>query len=111
MAESLTLPQRSEYWPLDERDQGTGLLLRFSISDQEKLKKIILPTEFQNLKDFQTFLKIANCGITRMETPRKFLPTVAPEFLPRDFGLEQMLKEEPQSPASMPQAAIPQFAP
>ncbi|MSO23656.1 MAG: hypothetical protein EXQ58_10480 [Acidobacteria bacterium] len=111
MAESLTLPQRSAGWQFVERDQGTGLLLRLSIPDQEKLEKIILPTEFQNLKDFQTFLKIANYGITRMEAPKSFLPTVAPEFLPRDFGLEQMLKEEPQSPASMPRAEIPQFAP
>ena len=78
---------------------------------QEKLEKIILPTEFQNLKDFQTFLKIANYGITRMETPRKFLPTVAPEFLPRDFGLEQMLKDKaPPLPAMRP-AEVPQFAP
>ena len=89
----------------------TDLGDRFSISDHEKLEKIILPTEFQNLKDFQTFLKIANYGITRMETPRRFLPAIEPEFLPRDFGLEQMLKEEPQSPASMPRAETPQFAP
>jgi len=89
----------------------TDLGDRFSISDQEKLEKIILPTEFQNLKDFQTFLKIANYGITRMETPRRFLPAVAPEFLPRDFGLEQMLKEKSQPLAAVRTAEIPQFAP
>ena len=33
----------------------TDLGDRFSISEQEKLEKIILPTEFQNLKDFHTF--------------------------------------------------------
>jgi type IV secretory pathway TraG/TraD family ATPase VirD4 len=88
----------------------TDLGDRFSISDQEKLEKIILPTEFQNLQDFETFLKIANYGITRMETPRKFLPSIASEFLPRDFGLEEMLKERPQ-PTSIPLSEIPQFAP
>ena len=29
MAESLTLPQRSEYWPLDERDTVLGFPLTF----------------------------------------------------------------------------------
>jgi hypothetical protein len=89
----------------------TDLGDRFSISDQERLEKIILPTEFQNLKDFQTFLKIANYGITRMETPRKFLPTAAPEFVQRDFGLEEMLKEKSQPLTPMPLAEMPQFAP
>jgi type IV secretory pathway TraG/TraD family ATPase VirD4 len=89
----------------------TDLGDRFSISDQEKLEKIILPTEFQNLKDFETFLKIANYGITRMETPRRFLPSVTPEFLPRDFGLEEMLKEKSEPRAPMPPTEMPQFAP
>jgi hypothetical protein len=77
----------------------------------EKLEKIILPTEFQNLKDFQTFLKIANYGITRMSTPRRFLPQVAPEFLPRDFGLGQMLTDKSQPLVPMPPSGMSQFAP
>lgn len=77
---------------------------RFSMSEQEKLEKIILPTEFQSLPDFHAYLKIANCGLTRMETPRKFLPRVTDEFVQRDFGLQTMLQERPDSPRSNPAA-------
>ncbi len=68
---------------------------RFSMSEQEKLEKIILPTEFQSLPDFHAYLKIANYGLTRMETRRKFLPMTGEEFVPRDFGLQSMLRQEP----------------
>ena len=86
----------------------TDLGDRISISEQEKLEKIILPTEFQDLHDFQTYLKIANYGITAMETPREFFPAITDEFLPRDFDLQQLLKE---SPAVQPTAPVPEFAP
>ncbi|MDR0841846.1 MAG: type IV secretion system DNA-binding domain-containing protein [Acidobacteriota bacterium] len=66
---------------------------RFSLGEQEKLEKVILPTEFQNLPDFHTYLKIANYGIARMETRKRFLPSVAEEFLQRDFKLDTMLHE------------------
>ena len=65
------------------------------MSEQEKLEKIILPTEFQSLQDFHAFLKIANYGLTRMEIEQKFLKTIGKEFVPRDFGLQSMLCEKP----------------
>ena len=96
--------QSSQFSPSDLGD-------RFSMSEQEKLEKIILPTEFQSLPDFHAYLKIANYGLTRMETPRKFLPKVNKEFDPRDFGLKKMLQERP-GPAASGQAAQPvQFTP
>jgi hypothetical protein len=61
------------------------------MSEQEKLEKIILATEFQSLPDFHAYLKIANYGLTRMITPEKFLPLVTEEFAPRDFELQSML--------------------
>src|SRR5213078_2160633 len=85
--------QSSQFSPSDLGD-------RFSMSAQEKLEKIILPTEFQSLPDFHAYLKIANYGLTRMETPRKFLPVVNDEFVPRDFGLKTMLQEKSVPPAS-----------
>jgi hypothetical protein len=85
--------QSSQFSPSDLGD-------RFSMSEQEKLEKIILPTEFQSLPDFHAYLKIANCGLTRMETPRKFLPRINDEFVPRDFGLQTMLQEGSTPPAS-----------
>ena len=61
------------------------------MSEQEKLEKIILSTEFQSLPGFDAYLKIANYGLTRMKTPRKFLPLIDEEFAPRDFDLQSML--------------------
>ncbi len=84
----------------------TDLGDRISISEQEKLEKIILPTQFQALKDFHAYLKIANYGVTTMKTPRKFLPTITDEFLPRDFDLQQLLKEAPAVP---PRPSLPRF--
>src|SRR5205809_6753021 len=96
--------QSSQFSPSDLGD-------RFSMSEQEKLEKIILPTEFQSLPDFHAYLKIANYGLTRMETSRKFLPVVNDEFVPRDFGLQTMLQEK-SSPPVFGQAAQPvQLAP
>jgi len=64
------------------------------MSEQEKLEKIVLATEFQSLHDFHAYLKIANYGLTRMETQRKFLPMIGEGFVPRDFGLQSMLREK-----------------
>ncbi len=80
--------QSSQFSPSDLGD-------RFSMSEQEKLEKIILPTEFQSLPDFHTYLKIANYGLTMMKTRRQFLKLVTDEFKPRDFGLQSMLQEKP----------------
>jgi type IV secretory pathway TraG/TraD family ATPase VirD4 len=89
----------------------TDLGDRISISEQEKLEKIILPTQFQDLKDFHTYLKIANYGITTMKTPRRFLPAITDEFLRRDFDLEQLLREAPAMPIASATPEIPEFAP
>ena len=80
--------QSSQFSPSDLGD-------RFSMSEQEKLEKIILPTEFQSLPDFHTYLKIANYGLTMMKTRKQFLRLVTDEFKPRDFGLQSMLQEKP----------------
>ncbi len=79
--------QSSQFSPSDYGD-------RFSMSEQEKLEKIILATEFQSLPDFQAYLKIANYGLTKMKTPRKFLPSPNKDFEPRNFGLKDMFPEK-----------------
>jgi len=89
----------------------TDLGDRISISEQEKLEKIILPTQFQALNDFHAYLKIANYGITALETPRDFLPAVTDEFVPRDFDLQQLLKEAPALPPPPVPSEVPEFAP
>jgi hypothetical protein len=82
--------QSSQFSPSDLGD-------RFSMSEQEKLEKIILSTEFQSLPDFHAYMKIANYGLTRMKTPQKFLPLTGKEFEPRSFDLESMLYEKTSS--------------
>jgi type IV secretory pathway TraG/TraD family ATPase VirD4 len=67
---------------------------RFTLGEQEKLEKIILPTEFQSLPDFHTYLKIANYGTARMETRRNFLELKTAEFIQRNFDLETILQEQ-----------------
>ena len=74
----------------------TDLGDRFSLSEQEKLEKVILPTEFQSLPDFHTYLKIANYGVVRMETNKEFLESKAVEFDQRDFSLDAMLGKKPK---------------
>ena len=91
--------QSSQFSPSDLGD-------RFSMSEQEKLEKIVLPTEIENLRDFHTYLKIANYGLTRMRTPGNILSKLNAEFIQRDFGLKKMLQEKPGAPASG-QAAQP----
>lgn len=79
--------QSSQFSPSDYGD-------RFSMSEQEKLERIILSTEFQSLPDFHAYLKIANYGLTKMKMPQKFLPLVSKEFVQRDFGLQSILFEK-----------------
>jgi type IV secretory pathway TraG/TraD family ATPase VirD4 len=66
---------------------------RFTFGEQEKLEKIILPTEFQSLPDFHTFLKISNYGTSYMKTKRKFLKVQAKEFDQKSFSLTERLNE------------------
>src|SRR5207245_4616188 len=71
--------QSSQFSPSDLGD-------RFSMSEQEKLEKIILPTEIVNLRDFHTYLKIANYGLTRMSTRGNLLCTLHADLIQRDVG-------------------------
>jgi type IV secretory pathway TraG/TraD family ATPase VirD4 len=69
---------------------------RFTLGEQEKVEEIVLSTEFQTLPNFHSYLKIANYGVTKMETKKEFLETPQPEFIQRDFNLE---RHEPEKPA------------
>ncbi len=84
--------QSSQFSPSDLGD-------RFSMSEQEKLERIVLPTEIQNLPDFHSYLKIANFGLTRMITEKRILPQLSQEYDRRDFGLKSMIRKAPDSPA------------
>jgi type IV secretory pathway TraG/TraD family ATPase VirD4 len=68
---------------------------RFTLGEQEKVEEIVLPTEFQNLPNFHSYLKIANFGVTKMKTKKVFLPTPQPEFVQRDFKLKRGESKKP----------------
>ncbi len=87
--------QSSQFSPSDVGD-------RFSMSEQEKLERIVLPTEIQNLPDFHAYLKVANYGLTRMVTEKRILPKHTEEYTPRDFGLKEMLGRAPDRQADKP---------
>jgi len=65
-----------------------------TLGEQEKLEKIILPTEFQSLPDFCTYLKIANYGTAYMETRREFMEAKTEEFIQRSFTIEEVIKRD-----------------
>jgi type IV secretory pathway TraG/TraD family ATPase VirD4 len=73
----------SSFGPTDSGD-------RFTLNEQDKVEKIVLSTEFQNLPNFHTYLKIANFGATKMITKPKFTNRNddTPEFLPKNFDLD-----------------------
>jgi len=65
---------------------------RFTLGEQEKLEKIILPTEFQNLPDFHTYIKIANYGTAYMETQKEFMKTKTAEYVETDVTIEESIE-------------------
>lgn len=58
---------------------------RKSISDQEKMKKLILPTEFQELPDLHAIISISNFGVSKLRVPAIFYQERYPNFVPREL--------------------------
>jgi len=66
---------------LSPRDIGSNR----GISDQEKIERLFLPTELQNLADFQAVLKISNFGVSQITVPQIFFNSQVPHFVMRQF--------------------------
>lgn len=58
---------------------------RKSISEQEKIERLILPTEFQSLPDLHAIINIAGYGVSSIAIPPLFYKEQYPSFLMRDF--------------------------
>lgn len=67
---------------------------RKSYSEQEKMERIVIPSELQLLKDFQAILRVANYGLAKTKIPRKFYPKINPYFVMKDYTLEKDVTEE-----------------
>jgi type IV secretory pathway TraG/TraD family ATPase VirD4 len=81
---------------------------RKGISDQEKTERIFLPTEFQNLADFEAVIKISNFGVSKIKIPKIFFPSRVPHFVMKQFeppkiGVDPKPDQtaEPTEPASV----------
>lgn len=63
---------------------------RRSENEQEKTERLIMPVEFQGLKNFEAILNIAGFGVAQIMIPQKFYAERNPNFVLREF---QMLGE------------------
>ena len=59
---------------------------RKGFSDQEKYERIIIPSEFQNLKNFESILKVSTYGVAQMKIPQLFYPTINRHFMMKTFA-------------------------
>lgn len=65
---------------------------RHTISDQDKIEKLILQSQFQDLKDFQAYIKLGKIGITKFKIPVKFFVENLPHFIidKKSFDIEDI---------------------
>jgi len=53
---------------------------RKTINDQDKIEKLMLPSEFMHIPDFRAIVKLSSFGISETAIPQLFLPARAPHF-------------------------------
>jgi hypothetical protein len=58
---------------------------RKGISDQEKIERLFLPTEFQNLANFEAIIKISNFGVSKIKVPKIIFKKRVPHFVMKQF--------------------------
>jgi type IV secretory pathway TraG/TraD family ATPase VirD4 len=58
---------------------------RKGISDQEKTERLYLPTEFQNLANFEAIIKISNFGVSKLKVPKIIFKKRVPHFVMKQF--------------------------
>ena len=75
---------------LSPRDIGSNR----GISDQEKIERLFLPTELQNLADFEAVLKISNFGVSQITVPQIFFNSQAPHFVMRQFETPNIIYDK-----------------
>ncbi len=69
--------QRMEGRQLSPKDIGD----RKTINDQDKIEKLMLPSEFMHMPVFHAIAKLSGHGITELQIPRRFLPSRHTHFL------------------------------
>lgn len=62
---------------MSPRDTGD----RKSLSDQDKTERVMLPSEFMNIPDFQAIAKVSGFGIAKTSVPQEFIEPRHPHFI------------------------------
>lgn len=72
---------------------------RHTISDQDKTEKVILQSQFQDLKDFQAYIKIGKIGISKFKIPVNFFDKKMPHFQidERAFEIQKSVETAPKA--------------
>lgn len=58
---------------------------RKGFSEQDKIEKVVLPSEFQQLFDLEAYLKISGYGVTKIQIPRIFFEQKITPFEIKEF--------------------------
>ncbi len=56
---------------------------RKTINDQDKIEKLMLPSEFMHITDFHAIVKLSSFSISETAIPRIFLQARVPHFQDR----------------------------
>lgn len=67
---------------------------RKGYNQQEKMERIVIPSELQSFKDFEAILKISNYGLSKTKIPRVFYPKKNQHFIMKDFTIPHIIKNE-----------------
>jgi phospholipid N-methyltransferase len=65
---------------LSPKDYGD----RKTINDQDKIEKLMLPSEFMHIPDFRAIVKFSAYGVSEVEIPREFYEVRREHFVDRN---------------------------
>ena len=71
--------KRMEGRQLSPKDYGD----RKTITDQDKIEKLMLPSEFMHIPDFRAIVKFSAYGVSEVEIPREFVKTKEVHYIDR----------------------------
>lgn len=78
---SQSIGEREVIKRMDSRQMSPGDFgNRKTVSDQDKVERVMLPSEFQQIADFKAVVNLGGYGITTAEVPREFIQERAAHF-------------------------------
>jgi len=83
---------------LSPKDYGD----RKTINDQDKIEKLMLPSEFMHIPDFRAIVKFSAYGISEVGIPREFFQAKIEHFIDRNMESDELSK----APSTVGQAQL-----